>query len=193
MRDVVLQMHMTLDGFADSKRGFVPIGDRPYWSDLSKAFEKTGASKVDTILLGKGAYNQFVGFWPKAYRDPSTPKDWKAQARFLHETPKVVFSKSLTRATWENTTIARGRLKQEVARLKRRPGENMLIPGGVAFPRAMIEQDLVDEYLLSVVPVILGEGRYRLFGPLARQRNLRHVRSWTFDNGVILHQYRRTR
>jgi hypothetical protein len=64
-RDVVLQMHTTLDGFADSKTGFVPITDRPYWKELDKAFASAGASKVDTLLLGKGTYQQFVGFWPK--------------------------------------------------------------------------------------------------------------------------------
>lgn len=193
MRDVVLQMHMTLDGFADSKDGFVPISDRAYWKEIDKALELTGASKVDTILLGRGTYSQFVHFWPKAAMDPKTPKDWRAQARFLNETPKVVFSKSLKRVRWQNTRLVRGDIAREIAKLKRRPGTNLLVPGGVAFPRALIERNLVDEYLLSVVPIILGQGRYRLFGPLLSPRNLRHIRSWTFRNGVVLHQYRRAR
>jgi dihydrofolate reductase len=67
----------------------------------------------------------------------------------------------------------------------------MVVVGGVAFPRALIEADLVDEYLLSVVPIIQGGNRDRLFGPLAHRRDLKHVRSWTFSNGVLLHQYRR--
>lgn len=193
MRDVVLQMHMTLDGFADSKDGFVPISDRAYWKEIDKALELTGASKVDTILLGRGTYSQFVHFWPKAAMDPKTPKDWRAQARFLNETPKVVFSKSLKRVRWQNTRLVRGDIAREIAKLKRRPGTNLLVPGGVAFPRALIERNLVDEYLLSVVPIILGQGRYRLFGPLPSPRNLRYIRSWTFRNGVVLHQYRRAR
>jgi dihydrofolate reductase len=193
MRDVVLQMHMTLDGFADSQEGFVPITDRPYWKELSRALDQTAASKVDTLLLGRGTYQQFVQFWPKAATDPSVPKDWRRQARFLHETPKVVFSKTLRRADWNRSTIARGELKREIARLKRAPGQNMMVPGGVAFPRALIQQNLVDEYLLSVVPIILGQGRYRLFGPLERPLDLVHVRSWNFRNGVVLHQYRKSR
>jgi dihydrofolate reductase len=193
MREVVLQMHTTLDGAADSKEGFVPIMDRPYWKDLDRALKETAASKVDTLLLGKGTYKQFRGFWPKAAVDPSTPADWREQARFVHETPRIVFSKSLPRADWPGSTIVRGDLRTEIRRLKRRPGKNMLVPGGVAFPRALIEHDLVDEYLLCVVPVISGDGRYRLFGPLARARKLRHLRSWTFRNGVVLHRYRRAR
>jgi dihydrofolate reductase len=193
MRDVILQMHTTLDGLADSKEGFVPIQDRPYWVALGRAFRQTGAAHVDTLLLGRGAYQQFIQFWPKVASDPKAPKDWKAQARFLDETPKVVFSKSLPKVEWHNSTLARGDLAREIGRLKRQRGRNMLVPGGVEFPRALIERDLVDEYLLSVVPVIVGQGRHRLFGPLPRPRSLKLVRSWTFPNGVVLHQYRRRR
>jgi dihydrofolate reductase len=192
-RKVVLQMHTTLDGAADSTNGFVPITDRPYWRELDRVFAQTAASDVDTLLLGKGTYKQFASFWPKVATDPAAPKGWKDQARFLHETPKVVFSKSLATASWNNSTIVRGDITREIARLKRRRGKNMLVPGGVAFPRALIERDLVDEYLLSVVPTIVGQPRDRLFGSLARQRNLTHVRSWTFRNGVTLHQLRRAK
>ncbi len=192
MRHVVLQMHMTLDGFADSKTGFVPISDRPYWAELDRALRFTGASSVDTLLLGRGTYEQFVEFWPKVAANPTAPPDWKRQARFLSDTPKVVFSRTLKKADWKGTTIVRGDLRREIARLKRRPGKNLLVPGGVDFPRALIERDLVDEYLLSVVPVILGQGRDRLFGELKRPLKLKVGRSWTFRNGVVLQQYRRT-
>jgi dihydrofolate reductase len=192
-RKVVLQMHTTLDGFADSKSGFVPITDRPYWKELGRALAETAASDVDTLLLGKGTYRQFEGFWPKVAADPKAPRDWKSQATFLHETPKVVFSKSLPTANWNNSTIVRGDVAREIARLQRQPGRNLMVPGGVEFPRALIERDLVDEYLLSVVPTIVGETRNRLFGPLPRPRNLHLVRSWTFRNGVMLHQLHRTK
>ena len=66
----------------------------------------------------------------------------------------------------------------------------MLIPGGVAFPRAMIERNLADESLLSVVPVIVAQGPDRLFCPLPRERNLRPIRAWTFSNGATMHQLR---
>lgn len=191
-RNVVLQMHTTLDGAADSRIGFVPIDDRAYWKELGRAFAETGAADVDTILLGKGTYNQFVGFWPKVATDPKAPKDWKAQAMFLHETPKVIFSKTLPTAKWNNSTIVRGDVAREVGRLKRQSGKNLLVPGGVAFPRALIERDLVDEYLLSVVPTVVGQTRDRLFPTLSKQRDLEHVRSWTFKNGVTLHQLRRS-
>ena len=193
MREVVLQMHTTLDGLADSKEGFVPIDDRPYWKALGEALQETGASNVDTLLLGRGTYKQFVRFWPRVAADPSAPKDWKRQARFLHETPKIVFSKSLPKADWNGSTLVRGDVAREIARLKRRPGKNMLVPGGVEFPRTLIERNLVDEYLLSVVPIIAGEGRNRLFGPLPHPHRLKHVRTWTFTNGVVLQQYRRRR
>jgi dihydrofolate reductase len=192
-RDVVLQMQTTLDGFADSANGFVPITDRPYWKELGRALESTGASDSDPILMGRATYNQIVGFWPKVATDPNAPKDWKAQALSLHETPKIVFSKTPREATWNKSTIVRGDVAREIAKLKRQPGTNLLVPGGVAFPRALIERDLVDEYLLSIVPTIVGQSRNRLFGPLSKPRSLRRVRSWTFRNGVTLHQLRRAK
>src|SRR5580658_884911 len=137
-REVVLQMHTTLDGFADSKTGFVPINDRSYWKELGAAFQETGVAEADTFLMGKGTYQQFGGFWPKVARDPKAPKDWKAQAMSLHETPKIIFSKTLRTASWNRSTIVRGDLTREIARLKRQPGKNMVVPGGVAFPRALI-------------------------------------------------------
>jgi dihydrofolate reductase len=191
MRDVVLQMHMTLDGFADSKHGFVPITDRRYWKELDDALDQTAAAQVDTLLLGRGTYRQFVGFWPRMARDPDAPADWRRQAVFLDKTPQVVFSKTLTQADWAPSRIVRGDVRREIAKLKRRPGRNLLVPGGVDFPRALIEEDLVDEYLLSIVPTVVGAGRNRLFGPRRRPLNLRHLRSWPFRNGVVLHQYRR--
>jgi dihydrofolate reductase len=188
-RNVVLQMHVTLDGFADSPTGFVPITDRSYWKELDSALAATGAARADTLLMGKGTYRQFVQFWPKVAADASAPKGWRDQGRHLTETSKVIFSKSLPKATWANSTIVRGDIAREIGRLKRGRGGNLLIPGGVAFPRSAIERDLVDEYLLSVVPVIVGKGSDRLFGPIARQRELRRGRTWTFRNGVVLNQF----
>jgi dihydrofolate reductase len=193
MREVVLQMHMTLDGSADGKEGFVPVQDPGYWVDLNRALDDTGASSVDTLLLGKGTYKQFASYWPHAPADASLSKVWRDQARFLNETPKIVFSRTLSKAEWQPSTIVRGDLTREIGRLKRQSGKNLLVPGGVDFPRALIERDLVDEYLLSVVPIILGEGRNRLFGTLPHRRNLKLVRSWAFKNGVVLHRYRRSR
>ncbi len=189
MRKVVLQMHTTLDGFADSKSGFVPITDRSYWRKLEKALNGTAAGDVDTLLMGRGTYQQFASFWPKAAVDPAAPPDFRAGGQHLTETAKVVFSRTLSNADWANTTIVRGDVGRWIARAKGLPGRNMLVPGGVAFPRALIERDLVDEYLLSVVPVIVGGTRDRLFGPLPRQRALQRGRTWTFDGGVVLHQY----
>jgi len=193
VRRVVLQLHTTLDGLADSRQGFVPIQDRTYWKALDRALAQTAASSVDALLMGRGTYRQFAAFWPQVATDPNAPKDWKEQARRLHEIPKIVFSRSLAKADWNRSRIVRGDVGREIARLQRQPGQNLLVPGGVEFPRSLIERDLIDEYLLSVVPVIVGEGRNRLFGRLAGPRNLEHVRTWTFDNGVVLHQYRRAR
>jgi dihydrofolate reductase len=190
MRKVILQAHMSLDGFADSAVGFVPINDQGYWKEADRALDTTPSKDVDTLLLGRGTFLQFASFWPKAAVDPSLPAGMRKQGQYLTNIPKVVFSRRLKSTKWANSTIVRGELGREIAKLKRAPGKNLLVPGGVAFPRALIERDLIDEYLISIVPVVVGGSRDRLFGHMTRQRNLEHVRTWTFRNGVTLHHLR---
>jgi dihydrofolate reductase len=101
-----------------------------------------------------------------------------------------VFSKSPLKVDWKPSRIVTGDLATEIARLKGLPGKNMMILGGVRFPRAMIEQDLVDEYLLTVVPMIMGKGDDRLFGDHPNAKNLVLVRSRAFSNGAVFQHYR---
>ncbi len=189
MRKVVLQLHVTLDGFADGKYRIVPDFGEPYWKELDQVMARTGAADVDTILLGRGTYREWAGYWPKALEDPDLPAGAREAARFFNTTPKYVFSRSLKSADWEHSTIVRGDIGTAIARLKRRPGKNLLVPGGVRFPRALIEKNLVDEYLLTLMPMVMGHGPYRLFGEHARPRNLRLIDSHTFRNGALFLRY----
>jgi dihydrofolate reductase len=189
MRKVVLQMVVTVDGFADGEEAIVPGFDTPYWGELGEELAKTGAESVDTVLMGRGTYEQFAEYWPTAGSDPTDPESVRGAARFLNETPKVVFSRTMSKAEWRNSRIVAGDVTEEIQRLKQLPGKNMIVPGGVAFPRTLIERDLVDEYLLTVVPVVLGRGEDRLFGGHSERRNLTLVRSRVFSNGAIFQHY----
>jgi dihydrofolate reductase len=190
MRKVLLQMCITLDGFADGETRIVPEFDTPFGAELEEELAKTDAASVDTLLLGRGTYEEFANFWPTAGSDPAASADFLESARFLNETPKVVFSKSPLKVDWKPSRIVTGDLATEIARLKGLPGKNMMILGGVRFPRAMIEQDLVDEYLLTVVPMIMGKGDDRLFGDHPNAKNLVLVRSRAFSNGAVFQHYR---
>jgi dihydrofolate reductase len=189
LRRIVLQMCVTLDGFADGEFRIVPEFDSPYWKEIDAELSKSPAAEVDTILMGRGTYEEFASYWPTAGRDPSDSASLREGARFLNETPKVVFSNSLTHADWAGTRIVRGDLVPEIERLKRAPGQNLIVPGGVRFPRSLIEHGLVDDYLLTVVPMLMGSGVDRLFGNHVRPQNLTLVRARPFATGEVLQHY----
>jgi dihydrofolate reductase len=193
VRKVLLQLCMTLDGFVDGETRIVPEFDTPYWTELDEELGRTGAALVDTILLGRGTYEEFARYWPGAQFDPGESKLVQEQARYLNETPKLVFSQSLSKVDWKGTRVVRGDLTRAIGRLKRLPGKNMIVPGGVRLPRALIERDLIDECLLTVVPMIMGSGTDRLFGKHSTPKNLRLVRSRPFSNGAMFQHYEPTR
>src|SRR5690606_9305180 len=86
--------------------------------------------------------------------------------------PKLVFSSTLNAATWSNSRLVRGRAEDEVARLKREPGKDMLIFGSAELTASLTERGLIDEYRLGIAPIVLGEGN-PLFKPLPARLNMR--------------------
>jgi dihydrofolate reductase len=113
---------------------------------------------VDTLLFGRRTYEGMAGYWPTEVARTGDP----VVARLMNDTPKVVFSKTLAQADWENTRIVRGDIGEEVRRLKGLPGRDIAIQGSSGLTVSMLRLGLVDELRLMVNPVVLGAGR-RLF------------------------------
>jgi dihydrofolate reductase len=130
--------------------------------------------------MGRNTYEEMAEFWP-------TSDD--AYAAPMNEIPKVVFSKTLERADWPDSRIARGDLADEITELKGEPGKDMLAWGGAAFAQSLSSLALVDEYRLILQPVALGEG-LPLFKDLTAPLRLELVDAQTYDTGAALHVYR---
>jgi dihydrofolate reductase len=107
----------------------------------------------------------------------------------MNAIPKVVFSRTLERAEWPQSRIARGDLAEEIAALKREPGKDMLAWGGAAFAQSLSRLRLVDEYRLILQPVALGEG-LPLFKGLSAPFRLDLIEAQTYSTGAALHVYR---
>ena len=107
----------------------------------------------------------------------------------MNEIPKVVFSKTLHRADWPETRIARGDLADEIGRLKREPGNDLIAYGGATFDQALTRLGLVDEYRLMIQPAALGAG-LPLFKDLPAPLHLELVEATTYPTGVAIHVYR---
>ena len=144
------------------------------------------ARKLDWIrdaglhLMGRVTYEEMAGFWPVSDDEYAAP---------MNDIPKVVFSKTLTRADWPQSRIARGDLAEEVNALKRGYGQDMIAWGGAAFARSLSRLRLVDEYRLVVQPVALGDG-LPLFAGLTAPFVLDLIEARAYADGAVLHVYR---
>lgn len=180
MRKLILKMSVSLDGYVAG-----PGGDMGW---LFRTLDD-GATNwiVDTIsepgvhLMGSVTYRAMAAHWPTS-TEPFAPP--------MNEIPKVVFSNSMTETRWADSTIVRGDLAEEVARLKREPGKDLLAHGGARFARSLSKLGLIDEYRLVTHPVILGGGE-RLFPDLDAPADLRLMSTTPFCGGAVAHVYRR--
>jgi dihydrofolate reductase len=137
-------------------------------------------SGADLHLWGRNTYQGAASYFPAATDHP--------YADLLNAGPKVVFSQTLDDPGWANTVVSRGDLGQEVERLKRDGTGYLVAHGGFAFWQSLIRLDLIDEFRLSVVPYVVGQGR-RLFDSLDKPRRLDLVSSTAFNNGTVELQY----
>jgi dihydrofolate reductase len=183
MRKLVLSMGVSLDGLV-ARRGRLGAGGWGLPPD-DPALKERKLGWMDDIslhLMGRNTYEEMASFWP-------TSDD--AYAAPMNEIPKVVFSRTLERADWPDSRIARGDLAEEIATLKGESGKDMLAWGGAAFAQSLSRLGLVDEYRLIHQPVALGDG-LPLFKDLSAPLVLELVDAQTYPTGASLHIYRPT-
>jgi dihydrofolate reductase len=138
---------------------------------------------ADMHIMGRVAYQSMASYFPTATDDPN--------AESLNAARKVVFSRTLRTAGWANTTIASGDLGQEVDELRRGGDGYIVVSGGISFWQSLARLDLIDEYRVTLVPYVAGEGA-RLFEDVGKSRQLDLLSSTAFSNGLEL-EYRRHR
>lgn len=137
---------------------------------------------TDTYLFGRKTYENFAAYWPTAPREiPFTDH--------LNNTAKFVVSKTLEDPKWNNTTVIDGDVVEQVRNLKEQPGENIAVLGSGELVQTLIENDLVDEYFLTIYPLMLGGGK-RLFRDHGQLRRLQLVDSKTTSTGGVVLTYR---
>jgi len=141
------------------------------------------------LVYGRKTYQLMVPYWPDIAKSQSETKADIEFARAFDSLHKIVFSRSLASTEDKNTRIVRTNLRDEILKLKREPGKNILV-GGVDVPSQLMELGLIDEYRFVVMPIIAGEGR-RLFEGvnLPEKRRLKLVESKTFKSGCIALRY----
>lgn len=149
----------------------------PEWD----AFVAGNASADGRLLFGRITYEMMANYWST----PQAMEHYPVVAKGMNELPKFVFSRTLDRATWNNTTLLADDLVAEVRKMKSAPGKDIAILGSGSIVSQLAKEGLIDEYQFVVTPVVLGEGRTMFYG-ISEKLNLKLTRTRTFNNGNVL-------
>jgi len=181
MRNLIFAINITVDGCCDHTKQIADNETHEYFTQLMR--------EVDLQVFGRKTYELMVPYWPEVAKNQSQTKAENEFAKAFVSTKKIVFSRSLDSAEDRNTRIVRGNLREEVLKLKREPGKNIVV-GGVSIPSQLIELGLVDEYRFVIGPIIAGEGRRLLDGvSLPDKLQLKLVESKIFKSGCVALRY----
>jgi len=180
MRKLKLQMQITVDGFVAGPEGQL---DWMTWEMDEKliAFINHLTDTSDTILLGRKMTEGFVNYWENV--KPDSPEYEFAQK--MVNTPKVVFSKTVSSMNGRNVRVENGDVVNAVNELKRQDGKDLIVYGGATFVRSLIENTLIDELNLFVNPIAIGDG-LRIFGA---RTPLKLIASTAYASGIVVNTY----
>jgi dihydrofolate reductase len=182
MRKLKLQVQMSLDGYIagpNDEMDWMTFN----WDNQLKEYVNQLTEPVDCIVLGRKLAEGFIPHWAGVAANPDDPE--VASGKKFTDTPKVVFTKTLDQSKWDNTELATGDLGDEVIRLKKQEGNDIIVYGGADLVSSLIKEGLIDEYHLFINPVAIGQGK-SIFGILGEKRNLTLVHATSFDSGITV-------
>lgn len=154
MRNLVLLMHTSLDGFVASEEGgldWINLDDELF-ADVGKLVES-----ADAALYGRVTYDMMEGYWPTAGQNPNATRHDKEHSEWYNRVTKYVVSKGKP-ATGKKAEVIGKDLTEEVRKIKSLPGKNILMIGSPSTAQALIQAGLIDEFRINVYPVVLGKG-----------------------------------
>ena len=178
MRKVISGLFISVDGVTEAPNKWQFDA---FDADMGEALSAHLANE-DAILLGRVTYEEWAPYWPTSTDEP--------YASHINNTPKYVVSTTLEKVEWQNSTLIRGNLAGEIARLKREPGKNIGVAGSPTLVRSLLRDDLLDELTLMIHPVVVGSGK-RLFDGWDELERLRLASSRTTGSGVAILTYQR--
>ncbi|MEB2776780.1 dihydrofolate reductase family protein [Algoriphagus sp. D3-2-R+10] len=189
MRKLIFFMHTSLDGFVAGLQGeldWIIIEDEIF------DFVDTMTAKADAALYGRATYEIMQNYWPNAGKQPNASKHDKTHSAWYSNVTKVVLSKTMSEKGLDNTTVIGDQLADNITKLKKQDGKNILIFGSPSASHSLLSQGLIDEFWLFVNPVLLGQG-IPLFKGATEMTKLKLIESKTFSCGVIALHYETNR
>lgn len=184
MRQLTVFNTVSLDGYFADAAGDMSWAHAtdPEWT----AFTAENAGGGAELVFGRITYQMMAGFWPT----PAAMAALPSVAEAMNRLPKVVFSRTLERAEWNNTRLFRDDLAATVRRLKAEPGPDLLILGSGRLVAQLTQEGLIDAFQIVVKPIVLGAGR-TMFADVTARPLLRLTRTRSFGNGNVVLWYER--
>ena len=184
MGRIIVTEYVSLDGVMEDPGGAEGFKHGGWTREINRGpegdkFKLDETLDAEALLLGRVTYEGFAAAWPLMKNE---------FADKFNRMPKYVVSSTIEEARWNNSTVLRGDVIEEVSKLRQRLDGNIVVHGSAQLARTLIEHDLVDELRLMVFPVVIGSGK-RLFGEASDKKRLRLTNSRTVGDGVSILTY----
>lgn len=184
-RKCVLFMHISLDGYATD------MNDALDWIPYNEEIEKYADEIIADVGLpvyGRKTFELMRSFWPSMLDNHSVSLHEQNHAIWIENIQKVVISKTIKDPKWANTFVIKDNLVEEINKLKDEGGKNLVIFGSPSTAKEMLKLGLIDELLLTICPIILGNGK-TIFDNNQQSFQLKLLKSQTFTTGIIATHY----
>jgi dihydrofolate reductase len=181
MGKVIVFNLTTLDGYFEGPKREI---DWHHVDDEFNEFAIEQLNSVETLLFGRVTYELMASYWPST----GAIKDDPIVAAKMNSLPKIVFSKTLSGADWQNTRLVKDKFVEEISRLKKRSSKDNFIFGSSDLAVSFMEHGLIDEYRFIVNPILLGGGK-PIFSGIPNRVELKYLKSKVFKNGNVLLYY----
>ncbi|HZV13163.1 MAG TPA: dihydrofolate reductase family protein [Candidatus Kapabacteria bacterium] len=179
MRKLIAAINMTLDGFCDHTAVTPDEEIHQHYNELLR--------NADTLLFGRITYQLMESSWPAVVKNPTGNKPFDEFAVLIDNISKIVFSRTLKNVDWENTTLKKEIITEEVLELKQQTGKNLVV-GSPSLIVTFTQLGVIDEYQLCVHPVVIGRG-LPLFKNIKDRVDLELLKIKTFGCGAVILYY----
>jgi dihydrofolate reductase len=179
MRNVVFAINITVDGCCGHESGVADDELHEYYTEFLR--------NSDIEIFGRNTYHLMYPYWHDVAMNQSESEATNEFARAFEKIPKIVFSTTLKSVEWNNTTLLRSNLQEEIVKLKQLPGRDISV-GGLNIAAQLAQSGLIDEYHFLIQPIIAGKGP-RLFES-GKNHTLELIGSKTFRSGVVELHYK---
>jgi len=189
MRKLIAAINMTLDGFCNHTAMIADEEIHEHYNELLRS--------ADILIYGRITYQLMESYWPGVVKNPTGNKPMDDFAALIDNISKIVYSRTLKKVDWKNTTLKKEIIKEEIVALKQsrsqpsvnNGGSKNIVVGSPTLITAMAQLDLIDEYQLNIQPTVLGSG-LPLFKNIRDRINLTLLQTKTFGCGAVLLYYK---